>query len=68
MQVEEITSRLRSRIGAVASLLGRQTTQARQMLRKVLADKSELETDPAASAATSSGEPLGKTHRGRGDE
>ena len=43
MQAEQITSRLRARIGDVAGLLGRQTVQARQMLRKVLADKIELE-------------------------
>jgi site-specific DNA recombinase len=43
MQVEQITSRLRTRIGDVAGLLGRRTVQARQMLRKILADKIELE-------------------------
>jgi hypothetical protein len=43
VQVEQITSRLRTRIGDVAGLLGRRTVQARQMLRKILADKIELE-------------------------
>lgn len=43
MQVEQITSRLRARIRDVAGLLGSRTVQARQMLRKVLADKIDLE-------------------------
>jgi hypothetical protein len=43
MQVEQITSRLRARIGNVAGLLGSRTVQARQMLPKVLADNIELE-------------------------
>ena len=43
LQVDEIAGRLRTRIGDVAGLLGKQTAQARQMLRKVLADKIDLE-------------------------
>ena len=43
MQVDEIAGRLRTRIGDVAGLLGKQTVQARQMLRKILADKIDLE-------------------------
>ena len=43
VRVDQIADQLRARISDVAGLLGRQTVQARQMLRKVLADKIELE-------------------------
>jgi len=43
VKVDQIASSLRTRISDVAGLLGRQTVQARQMLRKILADKIELE-------------------------
>jgi hypothetical protein len=40
---ESIKSTLREKVSDVSALLSRQTTQARQMLRKLLADKIELE-------------------------
>jgi len=40
---DDIACRLRTRVTDVAGVLGRQTVQARQMLRKILADKIELE-------------------------
>jgi site-specific DNA recombinase len=43
INVEQIAQKLRARVNDVAGVLGRQTVQARQMLRKVLADKIELE-------------------------
>ena len=56
MQVEQITSRLRTRIGDVAGLVGRRTVQARQMLRKILATRSSSSRSGlAVSGATSSG-------------
>ena len=43
LYIEQIAQKLRARVNDVAGVLGRQTVQARQMLRKILADKIELE-------------------------
>ena len=43
VNTDEIAQKLRGRINDVAGVLGRHTVQARQMLRKILADKIELE-------------------------
>jgi hypothetical protein len=43
LNVDQIAQKLRGRLNDVAGVLGRQTVQARQMLRKILADKIELE-------------------------
>jgi site-specific DNA recombinase len=43
VKVDQIANQLRTRVRDVAGLLGRQTVQGRQMLRKILADKIELE-------------------------
>ena len=43
VNIDEIAQKLRSRVNDVAGVLGRQTVQARQMLRKILAGKIELE-------------------------
>ena len=48
VKVDRIASQLHTRLRDVAGLLGRQTVQGRQMLRKILADKIELE--PVGSA------------------
>ena len=41
--IDQIAEKLRARINDVAGLLSRQTVQARRMLRKILADKIELD-------------------------
>jgi hypothetical protein len=43
LNIDQIAQKLRARVNDVAGVLGRQTVQARQMLRKILADKIELE-------------------------
>jgi site-specific DNA recombinase len=43
LNIDQIAQKLRDRVHDVAGVLGRQTVQARQMLRKVLADKIVLE-------------------------
>ena len=43
VNIDEIAQTLRRRLNDVAGVLGRHTVQARQMLRKILADKIELE-------------------------
>jgi site-specific DNA recombinase len=43
INIDQIAQKLRARVNDVAGVLGRQTVQARQMLRKILADKIELE-------------------------
>jgi ABC-type transporter Mla subunit MlaD len=43
VNIDHIAEKLRARVNDVAGVLGRQTAQARQMLRKILADKIELE-------------------------
>jgi len=43
VDVAQIAQKLRTRVSDVAGVLGRQTVQARQMLRKILADKIDLE-------------------------
>jgi hypothetical protein len=43
VDADQLKRTLRERVGDVIGLLERQTPQARQMLRKLLADKIELE-------------------------
>ena len=43
LNTDQIAEKLGARVSDVAGLLGRQTVQERQMLRKILADKIELE-------------------------
>ena len=43
LNIDQIAQKLRTRVNDVAGVLGRQTVQARQMLRKLLADKIALE-------------------------
>jgi hypothetical protein len=43
LNFDQIAQKLRARVNDVAGVLERQTVQARQMLRKILADKIELE-------------------------
>ena len=43
LNIDQIAQKLRARVNDVAGVLGRQTVQARQMLRKILADKIALE-------------------------
>jgi recombinase-like zinc beta ribbon protein len=47
MNVEKLTGRVNAKVRDVVSVLGRQTPQARQMLRKLLTEKIDLE--PAGS-------------------
>jgi hypothetical protein len=43
MNVEKLTSRINTKVRDIVSVLGRQTPQARQMLRKLLTEKIDLE-------------------------
>jgi hypothetical protein len=48
INVEDFTRRLRDKVGDVTAVLGRQTPQARQMLRKVLGGE-KIELEPVGS-------------------
>jgi hypothetical protein len=43
MNVEKLTARINAKVQDIVGVLGRQTLQARQMLRKLLTDKIDLE-------------------------
>jgi hypothetical protein len=43
MNLEKLTARINAKVQDIAGVLGRQTPQARQMLRKLLTDKIDLE-------------------------
>jgi len=47
MNLEKLTARINAKVQDIAGVLGRQTPQARQMLRKLLIDKIDL--DPVGS-------------------
>ena len=42
MNVEKLTARINAKVQDIVGVLGRQTPQARQMLRKLLTDKIDL--------------------------